>query len=239
MAVVEAVRLHRHAGEAELVQALVPLLVQAVEAARASGGLVLLSGGSTPVPAYRALALQVRDWSGVTLALVDERRVADDDAGSNARMLRDALGAGEPGGPAFWPLIHYPRPLAEDLAAANARFRAATAHATPALVLLGMGEDGHTASLFPGSADLPAALRSAEAYAALDASGCPGAQSWPQRLSLTPAGWKAARRRLLVLRGAKKRAVLDAALQGEDALALPVRSAIAIGDAPLDVHWCP
>ena len=234
-----APRWHEYADAALLDAGLAQALDAALPQARATGAILLLSGGSTPAPAYRRLAASVRDWSGITLGLVDDRRVAPDDPGSNARLLRETLQAGQPGGPALLPLVDVAQTPAAELARANAALAAATARAAPALVLFGMGDDGHTASLFPGSPDLPAALASTAAYVALDASGCPGAQRWPQRLTLTPAGWAGARRRLLVMRGAHKRAVFERALRDGDVLALPVAAAIGTGAAALDVHWCP
>jgi len=234
-----APRWHEYADAAQLAAALAQALDPALQEARATGAVMLLSGGTTPEPAYRTLAASVRDWSGISVGLVDDRRVGADDPGSNARLLRETLRAGLPGGPTLLPLVEVAQDPAAELARANAALAAATARTAPALVLFGMGEDGHTASLFPGSPDLPAALASAAAYVALDASGCPGAQRWPQRLTLTPAGWATARRRLLVMRGAPKRAVFERALRDGDALALPVAAAIRTGAAALDVHWCP
>ncbi len=230
---------HAHASAADLDAAVAAALVRAIADARGAPGLILLSGGSTPAPVYRALAAQVRDWSGVTLGLVDERWVAPDDAGSNARLLRDTLPLERPGGPRFWPLVQFAQGPQASLAQARAQYRCALAAGPLRMVVFGMGDDGHTASLFPGSPDLESALASVEPYALLDASGCPGAQSWPLRLSLTPAGWHPAQRRILLMRGARKRQVLEAALARGAAAALPVRAAIQCGAAPLEVHWSP
>src|SRR3546814_1413727 len=68
-----------------------------------------------------------------------------------------------------------------------------------------MGDDGHTASLFPGMLGLDQALASPTAYVAVDASGCPGSGPWPRRISLTPAGLEPSRMRLLLIRGEHKR----------------------------------
>jgi len=104
--------------------------------------------------------------------------------------------------------------------------------------VLGMGGDGHTASLFPGMHGLDAALTSHESYVAVDASGCPGAGAWLRRISLTPAGLAPANSRILLLRGADKRVVFEQALAGTDPHELPVRIAFTTPGATLDVYWC-
>jgi 6-phosphogluconolactonase len=242
----EPVVFHAHVDEAALVERVCAAVLETIagERRRLVDALLLLSGGATPVPVYRALAAALgclpTDNARLTISLVDERWVAPGDAGSNERLLRESLlGAGREAvhGIGFWPLADWDQGLAASVAGANARLQG-TAGAI-SLVLFGMGDDGHTASLFPGSADLLPALGASTPYVALDATGCPGAGTWPQRITLTPIGWKSARRRLLLIRGAHKRQLLERAMRERDIETLPICAALALGDAPLEVHWAP
>lgn len=195
---------------------------------------LLLSGGTTPAPIYRALSKAPLDWTRVDLALVDERWLQPDDPDSNARLIREHLLQNHAKAAHFEPLTRLGRTLDESVAAANAHARQATTAAT-----LGMGEDGHTASLFPGSRDLPRALASKADYVAFDATGCPGAGPWPLRISLTPTGLAKAGERLLLVRGDAKRRLIDRALDSDDATVMPVRITFTLPGAPLQIHWCP
>ena len=195
------------------------------------GATLLLSGGSTPGPVYAALRGADLDWARIDVSLVDDRWVPADDAGSNAHLLRGTLLHGDA------PIAF--RPLVDIDAGIDASVRAASdaARAQPAdVVVLGMGDDGHTASLFPGMRGLRDALRAREAYVAVDATGCPVAGQLTTRISLTPAGLAPARTRLLLLRGAHKRIVFERAAAGGDPVDMPIRLALT-PDAPLQVHW--
>lgn len=122
--------------------------------ARAERGVahVSLAGGRTPARTYRLLARLVPDWSGVHLWFGDERCVPLDDADSNHRLIVENLLAGsvQPG-----PIVHAVEGADEDPAGAAAAYEArlrATVDGDPPqldVALLGLGEDGHTASLFP------------------------------------------------------------------------------------------
>lgn len=197
------------------------------------GARLLLSGGSTPSPVYRALACYGLDWSRVVLALVDERWVPPGDPDSNATLVRRTLLQGRAATATLEPLLMPDRNLDESVRHANR-------HARPASVaLLGMGPDGHTASLFPQARGLADALAANDDYVSVDAAGCAGAGHWPLRISLTPKGLSKARRRVLLLRGAAKRELFERALAGDDVEALPVRALFALPGEPLQIHWAP
>lgn len=112
---------------------------------------IALAGGTTPERLYRALASDERvDWSAVELFFGDERVVAQDDEASNFRMVREALLDH-----VEVPASHVHRVETERGAAGAAQhYRACVTRAPLDLVLLGMGGDGHTASLFPGTPGL-------------------------------------------------------------------------------------
>lgn len=194
---------------------------------------LLLSGGTTPAPVFRALSKAPLDWSRVDIGLVDERWLLPSDADSNAFLVSTHLLRNHAAAAHFESLTRPGRNIAMALSAANLHARR-----TPAVIVLGMGDDGHTASLFPGMQGLDAALGSESAYVAVDATGCVGAGPWSRRISLTPAGLAPAPTRLLLLRGDAKRKVFEQALAGSDPREMPVRIAIGTPGATLDVYWC-
>lgn len=194
---------------------------------------MLLSGGSTPAPVYQALAELDVHWDRVEASLADERWLSPQDRDSNAWLVREHL-LNRAEGMHFDPLVRVGKPLAECVYTANLQARHGQ---PPALAVLGMGNDGHTCSLFPGSADLPRVLDSPLPYAALDATGCPGANQWPLRITLTPLGLGGCRQRLLLLRGRQKLEVLQHALDSNDARQYPILTAIDAPGPRLRVHW--
>jgi 6-phosphogluconolactonase len=133
----------------------------AIERARAERGAahVALAGGGTPARTYELLPRLVKDWRGVQLWLGDERCVPLDDPQSNSRLVRDTLFAALPAD-APNPVLHRVERAGDgDPPAAAADYERALRAGVPAeapaglpvldLALLGLGEDGHTASLFP------------------------------------------------------------------------------------------
>lgn len=195
---------------------------------------LLLSGGKSPAPVYDALSHAPLDWARVDVALVDERWLRPDDPDSNSQLVHRTLLHNAAADARFETLTRTGRSIEEAVAAANLH-----ANQVPDAVVLGMGDDGHTASLFPDMLGLEQALASPNAYVAVDASGCPGAGPWPRRISLTPAGLAPSRTRLLMIRGEHKRNVFERAMEGSDVQELPIRLAFATPGARLRVHWCP
>lgn len=185
-----------------------------------------LSGGRSPIPFLQALACHVLDWEQVKLTLVDERWVSSDQPESNERLLRRHLQ------PVFdrlhWQPLYQGASPAQDAATAGA----ALLEWQPLdVVVLGMGLDGHTASLFPGQPQVsqwlqPGAGALCAATLAADAS---------PRLTLTGRALHSARRQLLAISGEQKLQVLIGALERAPA-DCPIAAFLR---APLEIHYCP
>lgn len=195
---------------------------------------LLLSGGDTPAPVYRALSKAPLEWDRVDVALVDERWLQADDPDSNAWLVRMHLLRHYAASARFEPLTLPGRSIEEAVANANAH-----AQRPASVAVLGMGPDGHIASLFPRMNALDRALASRQAYVRVDASGCVGARQWNKRISLTPAGLRRAQSRVLLLRGCEKLEAFEYALASGNVESWPVLLALEAGNGgPLQIHWC-
>jgi 6-phosphogluconolactonase len=219
--------------ETTLAESLRGLVADAL-AARAHVVLAL-AGGRTPLPLYRRLAQADLDWSRVLVLPTDERCVPHDHPACNLRALKEAWSAAA--GIGFVSLT----PPDGDATRAEGFAQAALApHPEPFdLVLLGMGTDTHTASLFPGAPQLAAALApDAPAALRVDPQPLPPEAPFP-RISLSAARLAHARHLLLVTTGADKREAMRRAQQSEDPLATPVSALLHAGESRLHIHWSP
>jgi 6-phosphogluconolactonase len=171
---------------------------------------LMVSGGSTPGGVFDALTATKLEWSRVVVGLVDERWVNPEDDASNERLVRSHLLKGHAGAAGFLPMKSLD---ASPEAAVTDREMAYTPHCEPVdVVLLGMGEDGHTASWFPGSSGLAEALESDATVVANDATGCAVAGNYTQRITLTGKAITNAAAAVLLIFGESKKAVFEAAL---------------------------
>ena len=178
---------------------------------------IALSGGSTPRAVYAELAASFRDlpWASVQIYFGDERAVPPTDADSNYAMARDALLSRVALPPAN---VHRMEGERADLDAA-ARDYERVLPAALDILLLGIGPDGHTASLFPGA---PALDERARRVVPSNSPFPP-----PRRLTITPPVIAAARRILVIAEGAAKAGIVRRALDGpRDPHSLPVQLAL-------------
>jgi 6-phosphogluconolactonase len=198
----------------------------------------MTSGGSTPGPLFDRLSSWDLPWECVSVGLVDERWVPLDHDFSNEALVRTRLLKGRAGAAGLIPMKTAAERPGKAVADRNAAY---APHCSPAdVLLLGMGGDGHTASWFPGSKGLEATLapENAETIAAIDATGCPGAGSNTQRLTLTGPAVTSARMALMLLFGDEKLDVLERALKS-DPMEMPVRYAIDKLGPRLTIIWAP
>ena len=208
---------------AELAPAFADWTAELLGAAIAARGMALLvvSGGSTPLGFFEALSTRDIDWSRVAVTLADERRVADDHPRSNARMVRAALLKNAAAAAPFSPLADSRVTPEQELAAAQARIAALPLPAD--LVVLGMGDDGHTASWFPGAQGLAEAIDPA-ARALVAPISAPGAPE--PRLTLTGRVILRARALALQIEGPGKAATLARALADGAIEDMPIRAVL-------------
>jgi len=207
-------------------------LAAAIEA-RGMASLVV-SGGRSPVKLFERLRTLAIDWGRVCVALADERWVDPSDPASNERLVRDVLLRDAAAAARFTGLKN--GCATADLGADMAW---STFNGVPRpfdALVLGMGDDGHTASLFPDSPNLERALDEAAA------AGCVGMRSpiAPEaRLSLNLAALLDSRRIVILITGESKWRTYIAALQPGAAERMPVRAVLRQQHAPVEVIWSP
>ncbi|NVZ48723.1 6-phosphogluconolactonase [Pseudomonas sp. B6002] len=191
---------------------------------------LVVSGGRSPVAFFQHLAKQDLDWSKVTITLADERWVPVEHADSNAGLLKQHLLKGPAAKAKFLSLYSAAANL-EDAALQADRLLGEL----PAIdvLVLGMGDDGHTASLFPNSPNLSEALQPNGTR-----------RCWPmlaptvphQRLTMSRALLATANYTVLSISGSSKLTTLSAALASDDVAAMPIRAFL---QPTLEIYWCP
>ena len=229
------IQLHPFPDPATLAESLAATVAGNLRTALTARGVasLALSGGNTPKRFLQALSLQSLPWENIVVTLVDERWVPESSERSNARLLRQNLLHGAAADARFLPL-HRDTPEPEPALAKIERDLAALSSPFD-VVVLGMGNDGHTASFFPGGDRLAEALDPATTAKALPMRA-PGAGE--PRLTLTLPPILAARHLYLHIEGAEKQRVLADAISGNGAGAgYPMRSVLRHATSPVQVFY--
>lgn len=187
-----------------------------------------VSGGTTPGLLFDALSSQKIDWPAIVVTLVDERFVPETSERSNANLVRARLLKNDAAAARFIPLYRDGRTLEECVADAEK----ALAQHRPDVVVLGMGNDGHTASFFPDADNLDALLKP-KGKAQVAAVQAPSAVE--PRLTLTLPAIASAAFIALHIEGAEKAETLTQAMA--DGSTLPIRRVIDAAQNPVEIYW--
>jgi len=209
-------------------------IVTQLNAAIAKNGhaSLLVSGGRTPLGLFKVLSEQTLDWDKVFITLVDERWVNEDDPASNTRLVKQNLLQNQAASARFVE-IKTPHKDAYEAQSAVAENLAATP-APFTVLILGMGEDSHTASLFPCSKEVHTGLDkdNKEVCLAVTPTTAPH-----QRMSLTLNAIVGAENVYLHLTGEKKKQVLAQAMEDQSDEVKPIAEVIAQTEVVL--YWTP
>lgn len=219
-----------------LIEALAQRVAELLAAGVAGRGQAVLavSGGSTPVPLFQRLAKIELEWDKVTIFLVDERWVDVSSPDSNENLVRRHLLQNKAAAACFVGMKNEAATAGGGEAACEQRLNEIP-HPYDCLIL-GMGNDGHTASLFPGAANLAAAvaLDSGRSCMAIRPPVAPH-----ERMTLTLPAILASRQLILHLQGDEKKKVLARAQEEGAAEAMPIRYILRQKTTPMAVYWSP
>jgi 6-phosphogluconolactonase len=216
---------------AEAVAGDIGFIVESALDARGSC-LLALPGGRTPQPIFAKLAEASLPWKKVTIIPTDDRLVPMQDERSNVRAIAQAfLRAGARVVPIAAEIADH------KLAGNSADARLQDLPWPPDLCWLGMGDDGHVASIFAGP-DLADALDAPKARRAVGVMPDPMPADAPvPRVTLTRAAILSARTILITITGDKKRELLEGAIADGQSSRLPIGRVLAEAEQPIDIHW--
>ena len=213
----------------ELAEKVAGLLADDI-AAKGKASLVV-SGGRTPMGFFQLLSQQMLDWHSVKVTLADERWVNNEHKDSNEKLVRENLLINEARHADFVPL----KTATDNALEGEVETELALAAIGQfTVVILGMGDDGHTASLFPGAEALPLGLAMDSGRTAIAVTPT---EAPHQRISLTLPRLLNSRQLIIHISGAGKQSLLQAAQAGDDVADLPIRAILKQQAAPLSINW--
>jgi len=211
------------------------LLEDAVE--KNSKASFIVPGGTTPAPIFERLSTMPLDWSKISVSPSDERWIDIELEQSNEYLIKETLLINHAAEANFVALKNSAETasLGEKVTEKNLKSLGSPCTVT----ILGMGPDGHVASLFPDCPQINDALdlESKKSCIAIDAQGCSVAGSYTERMSLTLAKIIDSDLVILLFTGQLKLDVLNQAMRERKSSSLPVAALLAQTKTPVEVYW--
>lgn len=198
---------------------------------------LLLSGGSTPGPLYQRLSSAAIPWNKVDIALVDERWVDTTHSASNERLLRENLLINQATNANFLSMKNSHESAIAGAAECNKQYSELSSPYT--LCLLGMGTDGHTASLFPNAKGITEALHISQYCTAINALSSTTTGDYLERMTMTPWSILQSKKLILLFIGKVKWSVYAQAQYSASAKELPLSIFLQQKKIDVDVYWAP
>jgi len=200
-------------------------------------GLVV-PGGKTPIPIFERLSAMELQWSDIRVTLTDERWVETSNEASNEGMLRNSFLQNKAKAAHFIPL--YTGDASPDKAEVVVHNRLSDFPWHNMICMLGMGNDGHIASLFPNNPGLKKAIRLDEKMICMAQRPDPLPEEAPyERMTLTLSALLSAHKIYLVMVGEGKVETLEQAEEGNNISDMPVRGVLQQAITPVQVYWAP
>ena len=193
-----------------------------------------VSGGTTPVPLFQFLSRMDLEWGKVVITLVDERWVDVTEGDSNEHLVRTCLLQNKAASALFSSMKIFGKSTEEAEQECSVRYQSVPMPFD--VVILGMGSDGHTASLFPGAENLAAAvnMHSDKACMSIIPAAAPH-----ERMTLTLPAILNSRDIIIHITGEEKRKVYDKAVSDGPSEEMPIRYVLRQKEVPVTIYWCP
>ena len=215
-------------------------LQQALE--RRGTASLMVSGGSSPAPVYELLSTSDQDWPNIHIALVDERWVDNQHSASNEALIYRTLLINKAEQAVFTGMKNSADSAQTGCTDTETLYRGIPLPYT--VTILGMGNDGHTASLFPHARGLNLALQvdSEQLTAAITAEQSNVTGPNTERMTMTLAGLMKSERLVILLIGDEKLSVFRTAmsdLSDSGVADMPIRAVLQQSQTPVELYWAP
>ncbi len=199
--------------------------------------VLMVSGGSSPAPAYKHLSNLALDWANIDVAMVDERWVDADHEKSNEAFIKSTLLQNHGAAANFVTMKNGALNAESGVAECEAAYKALKRPFD--VTILGMGPDGHTASLFPHAEGLEHGLATDDLVCAINAIESDVTGKITERMTLTLAAIAGSKVVKLLISGEEKLAVYKQAKEGGAVADMPLRAVLNHPSINIEVYWAP